>query len=110
MQTRRRLPMVGDAPSVVVQTQDPPLEITLRARTEVSSFDEAKEFDWEAYEGLMIAALIIPRTVEYLADYWRSNSNMLDWAKKVRPDVYDNIRLAFTKRRKQLERGNDAGI
>lgn len=104
---RHRPPMVGD---VVVQTQEPPLEISLRPRTEVSSSDEAKEFDWEAYAGLMIAALIVPKSVDHLVDFWKSNANMLDWAKKVKPDVFERVRLAFADRRKQLERGQDARV
>lgn len=95
---------------MVVQTQEPPLEITLRARTEVSSSEEAQEFDWEAYAGLLTAALIVPKTVDGLVDYWKSNANMLDWAKKVKPDIFERVRLAFAERRKQLERGNDAGL
>jgi len=90
--------------------EGPSLEVVLRVRTEVSSFEEAKEFDWDAYAGLLIAALIIPKSVDHLGDYWRCNANMLDWAKKVKPDVYERARLAFADRRKQLERGTDAGI
>jgi uncharacterized caspase-like protein len=68
------------------------------------------EFDWQAYCGLITAALIVPRTVDGLVDYWKANANMLDWAKKVRPDVFERVREAFSERRKQLERGKDAGI
>jgi hypothetical protein len=35
---------------------------------------------------------------------------MLDWAKKVKPDVFERVREAFSERRKQLERGNHAGL
>lgn len=108
--TRHKIPMVGDGPSVVVPVLEPPLEVTLRARMEVSSSEEAKEFDWEAYAGLMIAALIVPKTVDHLVDYWKSNANMLDWAKKVQPDVFEKVRSAFGERRKQIERGDDARV
>jgi len=87
-----------------------PLEVLVRPRTEELSSEEAKEFDWEAYSGLMIAALIVPKSIEHLVDYWKSNSNILDWAKKVKPDVYERVRSAFADRRKQLERGDDARV
>lgn len=107
MATRRRIPMVGDNP-VVVQVEEPRLEVHLRPRAEVSSSDEAKEFDWDAWSGLMIACLIVPRSTDALVDYWKSNINMLDWAKKVRPEIYEKIRLAFAGRKKQLQGGQDA--
>lgn len=100
MATRRRIPMVGDHPEPV------PVEV-LPLRTEVSNSEDAKHFDWSSYSKLLIAALIIPRTVDWLVDYWKANANMLDWAKKVRPDVYEEVRLAFARRRKQLEGGQD---
>lgn len=83
----------------------PKLEVTLRA--EVSSSEEAKEFDWESYAGLMIAALIVPRSTDALVDYWKANANMLDWAKKIRPEIFERIRLAFADRKKQLQGGQD---
>ncbi len=105
MATRRRIPMVGDnPPEVVVPLEDLKLEVSLRAeRTEVSSSEEAKEFDWDAWSGLMIFALIIPRNVECLVDYWKANANMLDWAKKVKPEIYEVIRLAFAARKLQVQ-------
>jgi len=110
MATRRRIPMVGDnLLEVVVLLEEPKLEVTLRAeRTEVSSSEEAKEFDWEAWSGLMIFALVVPKNVEGLVDYWKSNVNMLDWAKKVKPDIYEKIRLAFAKRKAQLQGDKNA--
>lgn len=107
MATRRRVPMVGDTPAIVVQTEAPRLEVTLRVRTEVSSFNEAEEFDWVSWAELMIAALIIPRSVEGLVDYWKANVNMLDWSKKVQPEIYEEIRTAFAGRKKQLQGGQD---
>lgn len=87
-----------------------PLE-RAEARQEVSSSEEARSFDWAAYSDIMIACLVVPRTVDDLVDYWKANANMLDWAKKVKPDVYERVRLAFADRRKQLERGKEnAGV
>jgi hypothetical protein len=94
--------MVGDHPTVVVQVEEPRLEVVLQARQGVSSSKEAEEFDWASYEGLMIAALIVPRNTDALVDYWRANINMLDWAKKVKPEVYEKVRLAFADRKQQL--------
>lgn len=99
MATRRRLPMVGD---VVVRTESPPLQVVLRRAEGLSSEQEAKEFDWAAYEGLLIAALIIPRSTDALVDYWKANANMLDWAKKVKPDAFERIREAFASRKQQI--------
>ncbi len=100
MATRRKVPMVGDLPTVVVPVQEPRLEVTLR--TEVSSSKEAQEFDWALYEELMIACLIVPRNTDALIDYWKANINMLDWAKKVAPENFERIRLAFANRKQQL--------
>lgn len=80
--------------------EQPRLQVSLRA--EVSSSDEAMEFDWESYAALMIAALIVPRNTDALVDYWKANVNMLDWAKKVKPEVYERLRLAFANRKQQL--------
>lgn len=104
---RRRIPMVEDTPQVVVPVERPALEVTLRAREELSSESEAKEFDWDAWSGLMIVALIVPRSTDALVDYWKANANMLDWAKKVKPDIYESIRSAFADRKKQLQGGQD---
>ena len=103
---RRRIPVVGDNP-VVVQVEEPRLEVHLQPRTEVSSSDEAKEFDWDAWSDLMIVCLIVPRSTDALVDYWKSNANMLDWAKKVRPEIYEKIRLAFSERKVKLQGGQD---
>ena len=105
MATRRRVPMVGDHPQVVVPVEQPSLEVTLRVREELSSESEAKEFDWDAWSGLMIAALIVPRSTDALVDYWKANANMLDWAKKVKPEIYEKIRLAFADRKAKLQGG-----
>ena len=96
MATRRRIPMVGDQPEPV------PVEV-LPLRREVSNSSEAEHFDWSSYSKLLIAALIIPRTVDWLVDYWKANANMLDWAKKVKPEIYEVIRLAFAARKLQVQ-------
>lgn len=85
--------------------EQPKLEVTLRAREELSSEEDAKEFDWDAWSGLMIVALIVPRSTDSLVDYWKANANMLDWSKKVKPDIYERIRLAFADRKKQIQGG-----
>jgi hypothetical protein len=53
----------------------------------------------------MIAALIVPRSTDALVDYWKANANMLDWAKKVKPEIYEKIRLAFADRKAKLQGG-----
>lgn len=74
----------------------------------MSSEEDAKEFDWGSFSGLIIAALIVPRSTDHLVDYWKANANMMDWAKKVRPDVYEKVRAAFAER-KQLLLGGPNG-
>lgn len=105
MASRRRIPMVGDnPPEVVLPLEDLKLEVSLRAeRTEVSSSEEAKEFDWDAWSGLMITCLIVPRSTDALVDYWKANANMLDWAKKTKPEIHEVIRLAFTSRKLEIQ-------
>lgn len=84
------------------------MEVTLQAeRREVSSSEEAERFDWASWSGLMIAALIVPRSTDSLVDYWKANINMIDWAKKTQPEIYEKIRLAFADRKKQLQGGQD---
>lgn len=78
------------------------MQVVLRRKEGLSSEQEARGFDWEAYEGLIIAALIIPRSTDGLVDYWKANANILDWAKKVKPDVFERIRDAFAARKQQL--------
>ena len=107
MATRRRIPMVGDHPQVVVPVEQPSLEVTLRVREELSSESEAKEFDWDAWSGLLMAALIIPRSTDHLMDYWKANANLLDYAQKTKPDVFTRIRAAFTARKLELQGGQD---
>jgi hypothetical protein len=55
----------------------------------------------------MIAALIVPRSTDHLVDYWKANVNLLDWAKKVKPDVFERIRAAFSARKLELQGGQD---
>ena len=88
--------------------EEPKLEVHLRPRTEVSSSDEAKEFDWDAWSGLMIAALIVPRSTDALVDYWKANVNMLDWAKKVKPEIYEKVRMEFSVSKSQLQGDKNA--
>lgn len=102
---RRRIPMVGDHPEVTIPVQQPDLLVTLQPREELSSEAEAKEFDWEAWASLMITALIVPRSTDALVDYWKANANMLDWSKKVKPEFYERIRLAFADRKAKLQGG-----
>lgn len=82
------------------------MDVTIR-REELSSEKEAHEFEWAPWADLMIACLIFPRTLDDLVDYWKANINMLDWAKKVNPEVFEKIRLAFAGRKKQLQGGQD---
>lgn len=97
---KRRLPMVGDAkPTSVDCHQDtspsPP-------RRGSFSKEDAESFPWEKYRDLLLAYLPYWTTKEDLVDYWKSNANMLEWAEKVKPDVYEQIRTAFAVRKQQI--------
>ncbi len=50
----------------------------------------------------MIAGLIFQGTVEDLVDYWKLNTNFLDWAKKVSNQNYETIRKAFAVKKATL--------
>jgi hypothetical protein len=56
----------------------------------------------------MIAALIVPRSTDALVDYWKANVNMLDWAKKVKPEIYEKVRVEFSVRKSQLQGDKNA--
>ena len=103
MATRRRIPMVGDQELVRLdQVPVEPIAEPRIRREELSSEQEAREFDWDAWSDLMVTCLIVPRTIEGLVDYWKANINLLDWAKKVKPDVYKRIVAAFSARKLEI--------
>lgn len=77
-----------------------------RVHREVSSYRDAEEFPWDKYGELLKWFLPMQVTREDLVEYWRSNANLLDWAKKVRPEVYEQIRTAFAVRKQQIEDTN----
>ena len=105
MATRRRIPMVGDRPAVTVPVENPQIEVDLHPRMEVSPSDTT--FDWDAWSGLIIAALIVPRSTDHLVEYWKANANLLDYAKEKQPDVFTRIRAAFSARKLELQGGQD---
>lgn len=51
----------------------------------------------------MIAALVVPKSTDSLVEYWKANANMLDWAKKIQPEIYESVRVAFSERKKQIQ-------
>ena len=85
--------------------ENPKMEVDLHPRMEVSASDTT--FDWDAYAGLVIAALIVPRSTDHLLEYWRVNANLLDYAKDNKPDVFTRIRAAFSARKLELQGGQD---
>jgi len=66
------------------------------------SFFDPYGFDWGKYEEMIVACLIFHNSVDGLVDMWKSNANMLDWAKKVAPDNWRRIRDAFARRKSAL--------
>lgn len=69
------------------------------------SREDAESFPWGKYAELITAFLAMQTSREELVDYWRANSNMLDWAQKIKPDVYEQIRTAFAVRKQRIENG-----
>jgi hypothetical protein len=74
--------------------------------TQTASYSDVVEapanpesYNWGAYEKYMVAFLPVHNSVDGLIDMWKSNANMLDWAKKVAPDHWQRIRDAFAKRK-----------
>lgn len=99
MAKRLRMPMVGDRPkSQPVEPLAPPSPST----QEVGSSFDPDEFNWGKFEEFMVACLVIHNSVEGLVDMWKSNANMLDWAKKVAPTNWQRIRDAFARRKSAL--------
>lgn len=51
------------------------------------------------------ACLIIPKTLPDLIDLWKSNEAMLNWAEKVQPQLYADVKAAFTRRKTEMQKG-----
>lgn len=100
MATRRRIPMVGDAPRPPSPEESKPQPVP--KLTESFSDEPDKDYNWRLYEEMMVACLIVHNTVDGLVDMWKSNANMLDWAKKVAPDHWQRIRDAFAERKSAI--------
>lgn len=100
MAMRRRIPMKGDSPQPSPPPVVEPEEPEPQPMTEVSSSEvDWDTYDWGLYEKTMCAFLVVHDSVEGLVDMWRSNANMLDFAKKVAPQNWERIRDAFAKRK-----------
>lgn len=97
MAMRRRIPMKGDRPS-----QEDPSPSLPPQRTVSSSEEPQSDFNWDLYEEVMVACLIVHNTVDGLVEMWKSNANMLDWAKKKAPNHWQRIRDAFAKRKSAI--------
>ena len=67
--------------------------------------DTSSDYPWEAWAELITACLIIPKTLPDLIDLWKSNEAMLDWASKVKPETYGNVKDAFTRRKIEIQKG-----
>lgn len=98
MAKRHRMPMVGDSPRVE-QVVAPP---TLTQAVASSSDEPDKDFNWDLYEQIMVSCLVVHSSVDGLVDMWKSNRNMLDWAKKKKPDHWQRMLDAFARRKSAL--------
>ena len=104
MAKRLRIPMVGDRPRVEPAPAPKPAEPTppLTPVVASSSDEPDKDFNWDLYEQIMVSCLVVHSSVEGLVDMWKSNINMLDWAKKKAPNHWQRMRDAFAKRKSAL--------
>lgn len=73
------------------------------------SFDEAVEsFEtttyYRTFAEVLIKCLCLSSSYDELKEVWALNLNMIDGAKKLVPDVYNEIRTAFANRRAELEK------
>lgn len=98
MAMRRRLPMKGDRPSQEDPKPNPPPP----QRTESYSEEPGQDFNWDLYEKMMVACLVVHKTVDGLVNMWKSNANMLDWAKKKAPNHWQRMRDAFAARKSAI--------
>lgn len=73
--------------------------MVVRREGEPSSDD----YDWDAWEALVVYCLRIQHNVEDLIDYWKANGARLDYAKNFAPQHWQRIVDAFKQRRQQLE-------
>lgn len=102
MAKRPRMPMVGDRPRVEPAVE--PVVETPPSTPVVASFSDEpdKDFNWDLYEQTMVSCLVFHDSVEGLVDMWKSNINMLDWAKKMAPNNWQRMRDAFAKKKSAL--------
>lgn len=75
--------------------------MTIRVTGDTSS----EEYPWGAWAELMKACLIVPKNLPDLIDLWKSNEAMLNWAEKVQPQIYADVKTAFTKRKLEIQKG-----
>lgn len=66
--------------------------------------EPSSDYAWEEWADLMIACLIVPKTLDALIDLWKANDAMIDYVKDIHPDIYERVRTSFTKRKLQLQK------
>ena len=91
---RSRIPMVGDSPPQVVE----------RTQRDISSEPDS-DFDWDAWAELLVYCLRFQKSMDELLDYWRLNSTLIEYAKKIKPDVFNRVRQNFTQRKEKVSDG-----
>lgn len=66
--------------------------------------EPSSDYAWEEWADLLIACLIIPKTIEGLVDLWKSNDAMIEYVKEIHPEIFGRVRDSFTKRKLQLQK------
>lgn len=70
----------------------------------VKSFEDQESY--KLFSKVLIGFLVLYKNYFELKKYWQDNINMIEGAKKNAPEIYNEIREAFAKRRAELERQN----
>ena len=70
----------------------------------VKSFEDGESY--KLFSKVLVGFLVTCNSYQELKDYWQGNINMIDGAKKLAPDIYNEIRRAFANRRAELEKQN----
>lgn len=68
--------------------------------------DSFSEETSKTFASVLIKCLLFSNSYEELKTYWKDNANMIDGVKKFSPSVYEEIRMAFAKRRAEVEKNN----
>lgn len=76
-------------------------------RIRVPEEPSSDTYPWDTWADMMVAMLIVPKTLDDLIDYWKSNEPMLNYAQIVKPEVYQRVKTEFTAKKLSIKRDDD---